>query len=82
MSQWDWVYLVEIKIGKFVLCQRQETYRGLTAEPAMRISGIVLLHFIFAELGETGLHALSCNCVARQRLTPVRLNLYGRRVRE
>jgi hypothetical protein len=49
MSQWDWVYLVEIKIGKFVLCQRQETYRGLTAEPAMRISGIVLLHFIFAD---------------------------------
>lgn len=40
MSQWDWEYSVEIKIGKFVLCQRQETYRGLTTEPAMRIIGI------------------------------------------
>jgi hypothetical protein len=27
------------KIGKFGLCQRQEPYRGLTAEPAVQISG-------------------------------------------
>ena len=60
MSQWDWVYSVENKIGKFVLCQRQETYRGLTAEPAMRISGIVLLHFIFSMQYSSSSRVLIC----------------------
>lgn len=32
----------------------------------------------FAELEDKGLHAPSCKCVARQRLTQVRLNLANR----